>query len=108
MVNLVTLYKTLFRDVKASKWQFTAVTLLIVIGLIFFVGLYSSFQNLWVSIDKPYQELNFADITIGVYSAHSSIVEEIRLINGVKAIIGRIKQEEPLDLTKEEGEFLIG
>ena len=105
---MATLRKKLFRDVKASKWQFTAVTLLIVIGLIFFVGLYSSFQNLWVSIDKPYQELNFADFTIGVYSAPSSIVEEIRLIDGVKAIIGRINQEVPLVLTKEEGEFLTG
>jgi putative ABC transport system permease protein len=108
MVKLSTLRKKLFRDVKASKWQFTALTLLVVIGLIFFVGLGSSFQNLWTSINEPYQKLNFADFTIKVYSAPSSVVEEIRLMNGVKAGVGRINEEVPLVLTVRDSEFLTG
>src|SRR3990170_1863068 len=108
MVKLATLRKKLFRDVKASKWQFAALTLLVVIGLIFFVGLYSSFQNLWASINEPYQKLNFADFTVKVYSAPSSVVEEIRLMNGVKAVVGRVNEEVPLLLMGRENDFLTG
>src|SRR4030065_2025114 len=108
MVKLATLRKKLFRDVKASKWQFAALTLLVVIGLIFFAGLYSSFQNLWASINEPYQKLNFADFTVKVYSAPSSVIEEIRLMNGAKAVVGRVNEEVPLVLMGRENDFLTG
>jgi len=102
------LYKKLARDIRASKWQFIAIVMLAVIGMIFFVGLYSSFQNLWQSIEAPYEALNFADFTVKIYGAPSSIIEEIKRINNIKAVEGRLNIEVPISRVGMENEFFTG
>ena len=52
MVKLPVLLKKLARDIKASRWQFISIVLLVVVGMIFFVGLYSSFQNLRRPVER--------------------------------------------------------
>src|SRR3990170_5186797 len=76
--------------------------------MIFFVGLYSSFQNLWRSIDGPYETLNFADFTVKVYGAPPSVVEEIKLLDNVKAVEGRLNTEVPITMESMENQFLTG
>lgn len=98
--------KKLFRDVKAAKWQFTALVLLVVIGLIFYVGLISSVQNLWKSVDEPYASLNYADFSVKVYSAPANITEKIREIDGVSAVLGRVNIEVPMTMPSMENQFL--
>ena len=108
MVTLAILYKKLARDIRASKWQFTAIVLLAVVGMIFFVGLYSSFQNLWRSIEGPYETLNLADFTVKVYGAPLSVIEEIKRINNIKAVEGRLNIEVPIFKVGMEDEFFTG
>src|SRR3989304_3817589 len=108
MVALAILYKKLARDIRASKWQFTAIVLLVVVGMIFFVGLYSSFQNLWRSVEGPYEALNFADFTVKVYGAPSNVIEEIKQINNVKAAEGRLNIEVPISMINMGNEFSTG
>jgi len=108
MVTLTKLTRKLVRDIKASKWQFTGVVLLVVMGMIFFVGLISSFENLWNSVNGPYQTLNFADFTVRVYSAPANVTEEIKQIDGVKAVVGRVVTEVPMTMPTMENQFLTG
>ncbi len=102
------LTKKLVRDIKASKWQFTAIIVLVIVGMIFFVGLYSSFQNLWRSVEGPYETLNFADFTVKVYGAPAEIVEEIERVDNIKAAEGRLNTELPIILESKQNEFLTG
>jgi len=105
---LTIISKKLFRDIKTTKWQFSALVLLVVIGMIFFVGLISSVQNLWKSVDEPYTSLSFADFSAKVYSAPANITEEIKAIDGVKAVAGRINIEVPMTMPSMENQFLTG
>jgi putative ABC transport system permease protein len=108
MVAVTALTRKMRGDIRASKWQFTAIILLSVIGLMFFMGLYSSFQNLWSSVDGPYEDLGFADFTVKVYSAPTGAVDGVRNIAGVKAAVGRINVELPITMPDMENQFLTG
>lgn len=102
------LSRKLLRDAKSAKWQFSALVLLVVIGMIFYVGLTSSVQNLWKSVDTPYTSLHFADFTVKVYGAPANITEEIMQTNGIASVVGRINMEVPMTMPSMQDQFLTG
>ena len=49
---------------KRQKWQFMAVGVTIVIGVMMFAATYDSYLNLTASYEQTYERLAFADMTI--------------------------------------------
>ncbi len=79
-----------FRDLRAQKWQFLAVTFLVFLGVSLFTGLYSSYLNIKATYEKFYSETNFEDFGLFVNPAPKRLLEKIRRIHGVEAVVGRI------------------
>jgi putative ABC transport system permease protein len=52
------------RDIVRSKWQYVAVTLTVVLGVMLFAASYNAFLNLSASYERTYDDLAFADLTV--------------------------------------------
>ncbi len=84
-----TLTLKIFRDLKAKKWQFLAVTFLVFLGISLFSGLYSSYLNIGSTYKKFYAQTDFEDIGATFNPLPEKVVEEIKSIPGVAAV-GRL------------------
>jgi len=102
------LLQKLLREIRAGRGQFIAITALILIGISFFVGLYTAFSNLRLSVRYPYETLNFADFTISVAGAPPTLVSKLRALGNVKAVEGRITWEMPVALPDMANEVVTG
>ncbi len=58
------LRRKLRRDLRRQRWQFVAVVLTIVLGVMLFAASYDSFLNLSASYEQTYERLAFADLTV--------------------------------------------
>lgn len=94
-MTTATLRRKLRRDLARSRGQFSAVTIMVVLGVTFFVGLFGSMANLRLSINQPYRELHFADFTISVNGSPRDVVKSIANISGVGRVEGRLSLELP-------------
>ena len=110
MVKLMSiLRKKLFKDIRFNKVKFIATIIIVIFGVAFYVGLYSSYQNLRFSIDKVYGDLNFGDIWISIgYSEASEIVDRISNVKGIKEYEKRLVIEAPTSFEMDGEEFITG
>lgn len=92
------LTKKLWRDILGYKGPFLAVTLLVALGLALFSASYLSFANLKSSVEKSYDRLNFADLTVYLAGAPASLAEKARQLPGVDKAVGRISRDVPMDV----------
>jgi len=83
----------LLRDLGASKWQFLAVTFVVFLGVVLFVGSYVSYENLKTSYQLSYERLRFADFWVSCDGAPTEVVRRIARQPGVVAALGRIVEE---------------
>jgi len=84
------LRKKLFRDIRKSKGQFIAITIVILVGAFFYTGFSNFARNLEDYADNYFATSNLADLWL-YYSETSN--EEINLlaaIDGVQAVEGRM------------------
>lgn len=88
----------LWRDLLMYRGQFMAVTVVVVLGIALFAGVYASFQNLRHSASYSYEQLRFGDAWFSVYQAPASIVNNIRQLNGVESAEGRVVEDVSLKL----------
>ena len=96
----------LFRDIKLNKLQFTAVIIIVALGISFYIGLIYSYNNLRYSIDKPYEDLNFADIWLSTsYISTSNYSSILDSIDGVREYELRLIVEAPAMFETRPGEF---
>ena len=58
------LRRKLRRDLVRRRWQFAAVGVTIVLGVMLFAASYDAFLNLTASYERTYDDLAFADLTI--------------------------------------------
>jgi putative ABC transport system permease protein len=79
-----------FRDIKAQKGMFLAVTFILFLGVMLFYSFYLAYLNLNDTYKHFYEETNFEDISIEVGSVPEEILSEIRKIDGVEKVEGRI------------------
>jgi len=78
------------RDIKARKGMFLAVTFIIFLGIAIFSSFYMSYMNLQETYNYFYEQTDFEDISINFNRAPEDIVKEIKKINGIKEVEGRI------------------
>ncbi len=98
----------LFRDLKSSKWQFLAVTMVVVLGITLFGALYMSYMNLKTSYNRSFDVLNLADFTVKVRNAPIDVIDTIKHIPSVKGAIGRISVDVGLDMPRTKVERVTG
>jgi putative ABC transport system permease protein len=107
MVRLQKLNLKLLRDLKSSKVQFSAVTLVIMLGVAMFIGFYSSFLNLTVSFQHSNREMRMADYWISLDKISQSVIRDIADISGIRAQ-GRLIGSIQLELDEERGGHIEG
>lgn len=84
------LTKKLLRDIKARKIQFSAIILTLLIGVAFYSSLNISMDCLTTSYDYAYDFLNYADFTVYLHSAPISVLHELKNIDNVENVEGRL------------------
>ncbi len=102
MVTISNLNRKLLRDLSAGKAQFGAVVAIIAIGIIAFVAVYESYQNLYLSAEHSYDVLSMGDYWVSVDQLPARAARDIDGIEGVRAE-GRIVGEARVDLALESG-----
>ncbi len=103
MVKISNLNRKLLRDLAAAKAQFGAVVAIIAIGITVFVGVYESYQNLFISYQFTYDLLSMGDYWISVDRLPVRAARDINSIPGVTAE-GRIIRDISVDLEVESGQ----
>src|SRR3990172_817393 len=101
------LRRKLRRDLGRSRWQFAAVTVMVALGIAFFVGLLGSMDNLRLSIDRPYHDLGFADFTVSVPRAPLGVAESLQSLPGVANATGRINIEVPVSFPSKDTDVIV-
>ncbi len=107
MVALPKLHRKLLRDIKAGRAQYTAVALVIILGIATFVASYEAYQNLDSSYEHTYEQLHMADYWISVDYLPHRAAREMDEIHGALAQ-GRIVGDIVIDLAEESGERVSG
>jgi putative ABC transport system permease protein len=85
--------KKFFRDLKEAKGQFLSVLLVVVIGVMFYTGLYSALEGFSGAGQNYFSEYRLADLWGAVYRAPEGAVDRIRAVPGVKMAEGRVVQD---------------
>lgn len=85
--------KKSLRDLNESKGQFVSVLAVVIIGVMFYTGLYSALEGLSGAGQRYFTEYRLGDLWSTVYRAPEGAVERIGEISGVKMAEGRIVQD---------------
>lgn len=94
------LFKKLLRNIRQGKGQFLAVVAVVTIGIMVYVSMSSTYNNLTKAQEDFYRQANFADYYFMVVKAPHQVVKEVENIKGVKRATGRITLD--LSILKED------
>jgi len=83
------------RDIGRQKWQFIAVLVTVVLGVMLFAASFNAYLNLGSSLDGTYERLAMADMT--VTGTDSGFVETVASIDGVSTAIERRQADVPAE-----------
>ncbi len=83
-------HRLVLRGLLTHKFQFAALTVIIMLGAALYVAMVSAFDNLGGSYQRTYDELRFADYTVGVRSAPQEAAAAVRRLDNVAAAEGRL------------------
>jgi putative ABC transport system permease protein len=84
------------RDMRGQRWQFLAVGVTVVIGVMMFAATYDSYLNLTASYEQTYERLAFADMTIT--GGDDNLPETLAGIDGVQTITVRHTADLPITI----------
>ncbi|HWQ80518.1 MAG TPA: FtsX-like permease family protein [Anaerovoracaceae bacterium] len=85
--------KKFFRDLKEAKGQFVSVLAVVIIGVMFYTGLYSALEGFSTAGQKYFSDYRLADLWAEVYRTPERAVERIGAVPGVKMAEGRVVQD---------------
>lgn len=84
-----------WRDIGRQKWQFIAVLVTVVLGVMLFAASFNAYLNLGSSLEGTYERLAMADMT--VTGPDSGFVETAMSIPGVSTAIERRQADVPAE-----------
>ena len=99
------LRRKLRRDLVRRRWQFAAVGVTIVLGVMLFAASYDAFLNLTASYERTYDDLAFADLTISG-GDEQAIGTAAAGIDGVVEVAERTQADVPFQI--DEDHRLVG
>lgn len=88
-----TLTRKLLRGLTQRKGQFIAVVSVVAIGIMLYIAMSNSYQNLRNSQEEFYASNNFADYYFQVVKAPERIIRQIENIQGIDKAGGRITED---------------
>jgi putative ABC transport system permease protein len=91
------LRRSLRRDLRARRAQFSAIGVTILLGVALFGASYDAFENLTASYQGLYNELGFADLTI-TGGSPETIADRLASEPGVAAVTTRTVADVPIDV----------
>jgi putative ABC transport system permease protein len=97
------LLKTL-RDLRASLAQSIALIVIVMLGVGSFAATVAAYRDLDTSYNRTYDNLLFADVTFAVRGAPQTAVDELRQVEGVEDVFGRLVIDTGLELPERNGE----
>ena len=95
------LNRKLLRDLLQSKGQFLSVLVIVIIGVMFYTGINSAFNNLNGASEKYYNEYRLADLWASFYRAPESIENKITSLPFVKTATGRVVADVKISMGDE-------
>ena len=96
-----TLTRKLLRSLVLRKGQFIAVVSVVAIGIMLYIAMSNSYQNLQKSQQDFYDKKDFADYYFQVVKAPERITKQIENLAGVDQVSGRITEDLALIKTDE-------
>ncbi len=81
---------------RRQRWQFLAVGVTVVIGVMMFAATYDSYLNLTASYEQTYDRLAFADMTIS--GGDEALPETIKAIPGIQTVTARHSADLPITI----------
>jgi len=90
-----------------GKWQFAAVTFVVLLGVAFFVGSLVSYENLKASYFSSYERLHFADFSVSFDAAPREYVRKLARLPGVRALEARIVKDVELEQKEPEAQKIV-
>jgi putative ABC transport system permease protein len=94
--------KKLWRHIRHNQGQFLAVVAVVMVGIITYVAMSTSYYNLSQSQEKFYRENNFADYNFQLVKAPEQVIKQVEMLPGVKRVSGRIQRDLPIIKNNEE------
>lgn len=101
------LNKKLMRDLWQSRGQFISVLVIVIIGVMFYSGINSTFRNLSEASEKYYREYRFGDLWADMVKGPESIEEKLEAQPYVELATGRVIQDVKLDISGENADIRI-
>ena len=101
----ILLLKTL-RDLRASLAQTIALIVIVMLGVASFAATVAAYRDLDTSYNRTYDDLLFADVTFAVQGAPQANVDNLRNIEGIEDVFGRLVIDTGLELPERNGETL--
>jgi putative ABC transport system permease protein len=98
----------LLRDLWRSRWQYLAVSSMVLMGVAFFGASSMTYRNLEASYQHSYERLRFEDFGITFHAAPEQAVDRIRRIPGVVAAEGRLVEDVRIELPGRTTRKLVG
>lgn len=92
----------LFRMIRHHFGQFVAVAAVVAVGLLIYTTMSMAVNNLDTSVTKYYEMMGFADVTCELVRFPESALDELRKLDGVETVQGRIVQDVPLDVADKD------
>lgn len=81
----------LWRDIARQKWQFTALVLIILLGVLSYGGMIGMIDDVENSLDRTLGELRFQDFVVNFEGAvPESVVQQVAGMDNVQAVMGRL------------------
>ncbi len=84
------------RDIGRQKWQFIAVVVTVALGVAMFAGTFNAYLNLGSSMEKTYERLAMADMTVS--GADEGFADSVSSISGVADVIERNQADIPFEI----------
>lgn len=100
------LTRKLLRTIQATRGQFLALVVIVILGVVIYIGVSTSYYHLSHSQQQFYQDYRFADYTFQVVKAPESVVTRVGALPGVVKATGRIQKDVPI--IKEGNERVTG
>ncbi len=94
--------KKFYRDLGESKGQFISVLAVVIIGVMFFTGLYSALEGLSGAGKRYFEEYRLGDLWGSMYRAPEGAVKRIEAIPGAKLVTGRVVQDVRISMGERE------
>ncbi len=95
-----------FRDLRASLAQSIALIVIVMLGVTSFAATVAAYRDLDTSYNRTYDNLLFADVTFAVRDAPQTVADELRDMEGVEDVFGRLVIDTGLELPERNGETL--